>query len=180
MRIRISAGAALLALALLATPGLASVPDFSTRASGSWRYVPVLSSAYGVSAGLPALVLEQASIPFAVRRLGDEDSEDDDFLEATTPYVIVAAGLVGTAYLAGQVFGGDDADGAQPLPNGPSTNTPGAPIGPGGPIIGPTGSPTAPLPPETTVPEPITMTLLATGLAGIGGARLRRRRLGDA
>ena len=179
MRIRFIAGAALLGLVLLATPGGASVPDFSTTASGSWRYVPTLSSAYGVSAGLPALVLEQMALPFGMRRLADEESEDDDFLEAATPFMIVAAGLVGGAYLAGQFGGDDDPSGAQPSPNGPSTNTPGSPIGPGGPILGPT-SPGAPLPPETTVPEPITMTLLATGLAGIGGARLRRRRQADA
>lgn len=32
--------------------------------------------------------------------------------------------------------------------------------------------------PVTTAPEPVTMTLLATGLAGLGGAQLRRRRRG--
>ena len=32
--------------------------------------------------------------------------------------------------------------------------------------------------PVTTTPEPVTMTLLATGLAGVGAARLRRRRCG--
>lgn len=32
------------------------------------------------------------------------------------------------------------------------------------------------LPPTTTIPEPVTMTLLATGLAGMGGAGIIRRR----
>ncbi|HEX6643119.1 MAG TPA: PEP-CTERM sorting domain-containing protein [Gemmatimonadales bacterium] len=32
--------------------------------------------------------------------------------------------------------------------------------------------------PTTTTPEPVSMTLLATGLAGIGAARLKRRRRG--
>ena len=53
---------------------------------------------------------------------------------------------------------------------------PNQPYSPGGGSTGgTTGTFTGPV---TTAPEPVTMTLLATGLAGLGGAQLRRRRRG--
>jgi hypothetical protein len=52
---------------------------------------------------------------------------------------------------------------------------PNQPYNPGGGTGGTTGTFTGPV---TTAPEPVTMTLLATGLAGLGGAQLRRRRRG--
>lgn len=53
---------------------------------------------------------------------------------------------------------------------------PNQPYSPGGGTTGgTTGTFTGPV---TTAPEPVTMTLLATGLAGLGGAQLRRRRRG--
>jgi hypothetical protein len=52
--------------------------------------------------------------------------------------------------------------------DGPISNPPGD--GPGGTIGGPGD------PPPVVTPEPVTMTLLATGLAGVGAVRTRRRR----
>ena len=157
------------------TPSGALANDFSTVASGSWRFTSSLGHSFGVYAGMPALVLEQANIPFAFRALTDEEDEEEDFLARTTPYVIVAAGLAGSAYLASTLF--DDPSGSNPTtqPGGPGSLDP---LVPGAPL--PQGDPGGTFPPETTVPEPITLTLMATGLAGIGGARLRRRQRPEA
>jgi hypothetical protein len=76
----------------------------------------------------------------------------------------LAAGLLG----AGAFWiksGGDDAESRAVIPN-----EPGGPSGPGGP-----GGPGDDSPPITTVPEPATLALVASGLAAIG-ARSRRRK----
>ena len=166
---------------LAAFPGDAAA-DLRTNASGRWQYVSALGTEFGRLAGHPALLLQSgstfASLAGAPAILGSgrDDEEDDDeqgsWLSST--YVVVLAGVGGGAYLASELLGGDDGATGSPTP----TPTSGGPTSP--PITNnPTGDPvTSPAPstPETTTPEPVTMTLLATGLAGLGGAQYRRRR----
>ena len=179
------AGAALLA----ATPGDAAA-DLRTNASGRWQYVSALGSEYGQLMGQPALLLQSGSAlatlagapSLLLRSNGEDEDEDAKGGVLNSAYVILLAGVGGGAYLASELIGDDD-DGTTgattpPTSGGPTTPT-NFPTDPtdGGPSTSPGPTST----PETTTPEPVTMTLLATGLAGLGGAQIRRRRKsGDA
>ncbi len=178
------AGAALLGV----VPGEAAA-DLRTNASGRWQYVSALGAEYGRLMGQPAMLLQSGSTlaslvgaPSVVTPSRGEDENDEDEMGGflSSAYVIVLAGVGGGAYLASELIGGDN-PGAVGDPNSPATS--GDPTGPTNPTgtTNPTGGPSSsPGPasptPETTTPEPVTMTLLATGLAGLGGAQLRRRR----
>lgn len=177
------AGAALVAGA----PGDA-VADLRTNASGRWQYVSALGSEYGRLMGQSALVLQSGSTlatlagsPLYLGRSASEESDDDEGGSwLSSSYVVVLAGLGGGAYLASELIGGDGS-GDVGTPNSPPTSgsptTPTTPTTPTNPTGGPVTSPGPTTPtPETTTPEPITMTLLATGLAGMGGVQLRRRK----
>ena len=86
----------------------------------------------------------------------------------------LAAGLLGAGAFWLRPGGNDDGRGVAPSDStgGPGGPGPGGPGGPGGPET--PGGPNGP-PPITTVPEPATLALVASGLAAIG-ARTRRRR----
>lgn len=179
------AGAALLGV----VPGEA-VADLRTNASGRWQYVSALGAEYGRLMGQPAMLLQSGSTlasltgaPSLISSTSKGEDEDDDeekggFLSSA--YVIVLAGVGGGAYLASELIGGGS-PGSVGDPNSPPTsggsNPPTTPTNPTNPTGGPSTSPGPTTPtPETTTPEPVTMTLLATGLAGLGGAQMRRRR----
>jgi hypothetical protein len=179
------AGAALLGV----VPGEAAA-DLRTNASGRWQYVSALGAEYGRLAGQPAMLLQSGStlaslvgapslLPASKGEDEDNDDEKGGFLSSA--YVIVLAGVGGGAYLASELIGGGGSGGvgdpnSPPTSGGPNTpTTPTTPTDPTGGTGGPSASP-GPTTPETTTPEPVTMTLLATGLAGLGGAQFRRRR----
>ena len=163
------AGAGLLAV----TPGDATA-DLRTNASGRWVYVSALGADFGSLAGTPALVLHSGStlanmtgLPAVFKNDDDDDEEGASLF--SSQYVVVLAGVGGAALLASELMS-DDA-GNTALSNNPTTpggNPPGGDL--------PNDPPLNQTPPETTTPEPVTMTLLATGLAGLGGAQIRRRR----
>ncbi len=177
-------GAALLGV----VPGEAAA-DLRTNASGRWQYVSALGAEYGRLMGQPAMLLQSGSTlaslmgaPSLMTTSKGEDEDDDEekggFLSSA--YVIVLAGVGGGAYLASELIGGGSPGGVGD-PNSPPTsggsNPPTTPTNPTNPTGGPSTSPGPTTPtPETTTPEPVTMTLLATGLAGLGGAQMRRRR----
>ncbi len=177
------AGAALLGV----VPGEAAA-DLRTNASGRWQYVSALGAEYGRLMGQPAMLLQSgstlASLVGAPSLMATSKGEDEDDEEKggflSSAYVIVLAGVGGGAYLASELIGGGS-PGSVGDPNSPPTsggsNPPTTPTNPTNPTGGPSTSPGPTTPtPETTTPEPVTMTLLATGLAGLGGAQMRRRR----
>ena len=115
-------------------------------------------------------------------------AEESDSTEAPKLAWIAGGSLAGlAAYFVATNGGGEAPAGFPNLP----TNSPG-----GGIVLPPQEQSTPALPnqpysppgqggtngtftgPVTTTPEPVTMTLLATGLAGMGAARIRRRRGG--
>ena len=115
-------------------------------------------------------------------------AESSDSTEAPKLAAIAGgASLAGlAAYFIASNGGDNDFPGMPGLPNGdpggviipPQQQAPGLPNSPIGGTGGTTGTSDTINGPVTTAPEPVTMTLLATGLAGIGAGQLRRRRRG--
>jgi hypothetical protein len=182
--IGILAGAAI----VVGAPGDAAA-DLRTNASGRWQYVSALGNEYGRLMGQSALVLQSGSTlatlagsPLFLGR-GNESEDDGNGSWLSSSYVVVLAGLGGGAYLASELIGGDGTGGVG-SPNTPPTSgsptSPTTPTTPTTPTGGPSTSPGPTSTPETTTPEPITMTLLATGLAGMGGVQFRLRRKNSA
>jgi len=116
-------------------------------------------------------------------------AESSDSSETPKLTYMGGAALTGlAAYFIASSGGGDPAPGFPNAPTNPpggilipppDQNSPPLPSGPTGPT-GPAG-PTLPGDgptlggPVTTTPEPVSMTLLATGLAGLSGVQLRKR-----
>ena len=113
--------------------------------------------------------------------------QSDDDSSRVAPALIVG-GAVSLAALFVLNSGGDPAGpaGSPFAPGGGVTLPPPDQFTPPAPtptFLPPTGGPTDPTIPETTIPttvtpEPVSMALLATGLAGMGGAQLAKRRRG--
>ncbi len=111
--------------------------------------------------------------------------QSDDDSSRVAPALIVG-GAVGLAALFVLNSGGEPAGpaGSPFAPGGGITLPPPdqfTPLAPTPTSLPPSGGPNNPLLPETTVPttvtpEPVSMALLATGLAGMGGAQLAKRR----
>jgi hypothetical protein len=130
------------------------------------------------------------SIHAELRAQAGASAESSDSTEA--PKLVAIAGGASLAGLAAYFIASSGG-------NNPQPGLPGYPNAPGGVVIPPQEQSTPALPnqpydpggpggtngtndpftgPVTTTPEPVSMTLLATGLAGVGAARLRRRRGG--
>jgi hypothetical protein len=121
------------------------------------------------------------------------EAESSDSTEA--PKLAAIAGGASLAGLAAYFIASNGGNGVPPgmpsYPNSPGgivippqeqstpalPNQPYNPGGAGGPG-GTNGTNDTFSGPVTTTPEPVSMTLLATGLAGVGAARLRKRRRG--
>lgn len=120
-------------------------------------------------------------------RSGSGDSESSDSTKHGVPVWAVAGGAaVGLGVFIAAVSGGggsSDFVTTPTTPNTPGGNT-GGTTGTGGSTgdvggtggTGGTGGIITADPPSTTTPEPASMALLASGLAGMGGFQLRRHR----
>jgi hypothetical protein len=135
-------------------------------------------------AGLAAVFVAQPAIAANVQSAASSESDS----AKATPTILLAAagGALGLASLFALT-----SDGPKTLGGGLPTDPPGVTIPPQNPVPPPTVTPIGNPPtsddppsdgdpgdfmPTTTTPEPVTMALLASGLAGMGGASLLRRR----